>query len=388
MRYDVAIIGAGPAGMIAMARFAAAGFHVLGLEQRPDIPLDASDLRSTAFLMPSIETLEKAELWSALAPWSTPLDVMEIVDASRVPPHHVTFHAGEINQPHFGHNIMNAKMHSILREHIHHHPNIELRFETHLTALMQFDEYVSLRLTNQEELQTRLLVGADGRHSKLREMLGIEADIQTLDQWAQVCTLTHEKPHQNTSTEIHLKGGPFTLVPTQDIDGQPASALVWMDKHDNVLMRETLSEEAFEAEMNSRSFGVRGTLKKVSPLGAFPMVMLEAKELSLHRCVIIGEASHVVPPIGAQGLNMSLRDIESLVKTVERGGLENPKYIKNWARNRKMDITIRERGIGLLNQVSIGDIKNHEKLRQFGMQTLEKQSPLRRGLMRLGLGSS
>ncbi len=385
MRYDVIIMGAGPAGMIAMARFAAAGFRVLGLERQKEQPLDAKDLRSTAFLMPSVALLEKAGLWQDLAPKATALDVMEIVDAKRTPPKHVAFLASEISQEHFGFNLMNRDLHQILRRYLKTHDKVDLRFDVQVSGLMQFEDYVELRMGD-ETVQTRLLVGADGRQSSVREMAGISAKITPFDQMAQVFTVTHEEPHRNVSTEVHYEGGPFTVVPLADVDGQYASAVVWMDRPEAVEARAAMDDDEFNQALNARSFGIRGEMKKASALGAFPMVTLEAYRMSLDRVALVAEAAHVVPPIGAQGLNMSLRDVETLVRICERGALQDPKYLENWGRQRKMDVVMRKNGIRLLNNVSIGEMSRSDAMRRLGLDFLERKSPLKSGLMRMGLG--
>ncbi len=385
--YDVIIIGAGPAGMIAMARFAAAGFRVCGIERAADKALPSQDLRSTAFLMPSIDVLKNAGLWDDLQPHSTALDVMEIVDGAQLPPKRVEFRASELRQDHFGWNVMNVQLNAKLRDHISKNTRIDLFFEREVEDFYQFHDRIEMQLNDGERINGRLLVAADGRNSSIRERLGIACNIHRFEQSALVFTVSHEQMHQNVSTEIHLTGGPFTFVPREDVNDAHASAIVWMDKLVINQTRMSLPEGEFNAEINRRSLNLRGNLTKISPLAAFPMITLEAQKLVKHRAVIIGEAAHVVPPIGAQGLNMSLRDVESLVRVAERGGIENPNYLLSWERNRRVDIAIRNRGIRLLDEISIGEAPLSEKIRRFGLPQLEKSTTLRQGLMRLGLGS-
>ena len=386
MLYDVAVIGGGPAGMIAMLRLAASGFTVLGIEQSPMPSGAPDDLRSTAFLNPSVDTLKRAGIWSALSEFAVPLEVMEIIDANSAPLRRLRFEATEIGAFEFALNIENKNLRSALGQAVMAHSNIELIYEAQVHDFMQFDDHVELRISDQSRRKARLLIAADGRNSALRDMLSITVKRHTYPQMAQVFTVTHQEPHHNVSSEVHLEGGPFTTVPCPPIEGKHASAIVWMDYAERVNHLAELSSDAFENAVNERSFGIRGRMKVESPIARFPMMSLAASKLNHHRAVLIGEAAHVVPPIGAQGLNMSLRDIESLARACETGALQNPSQLENWARLRKADITIRRRGIDALNHVSMADFDRAKQLRQIGLWALEKQSPLRRGLMRLGLG--
>ncbi len=384
-QYDFVVVGAGLAGMMAMARLSSSGFQVLGLERQSEAPLDSADLRSTALLMPAIECLRASGLWEELQTQAAPLNMMEIVDANQTPPQSARFEASEIGQEQFGYNFLNKDLHATLREFLKSRKNVVLKFESELQKLMSFERHMELKV-NGELCHTRALIAADGRNSRTRQMLGIDADFKPIDQMAQVFIAQHEHPHHNISTEVHSTSGPFTLVPMHDVKGKPASAVVWMDQPEAVNAREKMTVAEFNTALNARSFGVRGKLERIGGLGAFPMMLMEARRFSEGRGVLIGEAAHIVPPIGAQGLNMSLRDIESLVRAAERGALEDVNILHQWGRKRQMDVKIRTEGIRWLNQISIGGNDRILQMRRFGLEQLTKNKPLRKGLMRLGLG--
>lgn len=386
MTYDVTVLGAGPAGMIAMLRLAAAGFNVLGIEKNAQFNNHESDLRSTAFLMPAIDTLKQTQVWEQLENDLVALNVMEIVDAAQTPLKSVKFDAFDIGNQHFGFNIQNIKLRIALHRAIKINSKITIIYGNTLTDFKQFSDHVELKLSNCEPVKTRLLVSAEGRHSTLRDKLGIQTTQHIYDQWAQAFTVSHDLPHDNISTEIHDAGGPFTTVPSVDINGRPASAIVWMDTADNVRNISALTPIEFEKLINARSHDLRGQMKLETEISTFPMMLMSAETIHNHRCVLIGESAHVVPPIGAQGLNMSLKDIETLTRACETGALQNPSLLNNWARKRKADIAIRMRGIGALNAISIAGFDRAKALRNMGLWALEKDTVLKRGLMRLGLG--
>lgn len=385
MRFDVAVLGAGPAGMIAMLRLAASGLRVLGLERNAPANVP-QDLRSTAFLAPAITVLEEAGVWARLGPYATPLDAMEIVDAAQAPLARNIFHPTELGAPHFGHNVMNRDLQRILRAAIMAEPRIDLRYGVALAGLRQMSEFVELALGDGARLGARLVIGADGRNSSLRQILGIGVKNHIYDQAALVTTIGHELPHRNISTEVHLAGGPFTTVPIADVDGHPASALVWLDHPDQIATLRAIDAANFNAALNARSAGIRGQMWRIGATAGFPMQLQSARRLHDHRAVLIGEAAHVVPPIGAQGLNMSLKDIDTLRRAIETGALENPRQLDGWARSRMADIALRKRGIDALNRVSIGGFVGVAALRKYGLIALGRDSVLRRGLMRRGMG--
>ena len=125
--------------------------------------------------------------------------------------------------------------------------------------------------------------------------------------------VTHPLPHQNISTEIHRSGGPFTLVPLPDRDGLPSSAVVWMERGPEVARLMALDAPEFEAAANARSCQILGPLTLAGRRLVWPMIAQIADRMAGERLALMAEAAHVVPPIGAQGLNMSLADLAALL---------------------------------------------------------------------------
>ena len=135
---------------------------------------------------------------------------------------------------------------------------------------------------------------------------GISVKTHNFGQKALAFAVTHSIPHKNISTEIHLSGGPFTLVPLRDHDGKPSSAVVWMDKSEEAAKLMNMKDKEFEEEMTQRSCNVLGPLKLASKKSSWPIISQIADRIYSQRLALIGETAHVVPPIGAQGLNLSL----------------------------------------------------------------------------------
>ena len=128
----------------------------------------------------------------------------------------------------------------------------------------------------------------------MREAAGIGVHTKRYGQKALAFAVTHPEPHDNVSTEVHQTGGPFTLVPLPDHQGQPCSAVVWMDDGQKSLARCGAEIPAFEQEMTARSCGVLGPLTLASPRSIWPIISQRAERLSGERIALVAEAAHVL----------------------------------------------------------------------------------------------
>ena len=204
--------------------------------------------------------------------------------------------------------------------------------------------------------------------------------------------MTHAVPHGDVSTEIHLSGGPFTLVPLPDRDGAHASAVVWMEEGPAEAGLAGLPVGEFEARLNARACGILGELRLASNRRVWPIVSQVADRLTGPRMALVAEAAHVVPPIGAQGLYMSLADIAALgdlcVAARARGvDIGAPEVLDRYARARRPDLMLRIAGLDLLNRAAMAGSGPLRELRRAGLATLHNVGPVRRAAMRLGLGA-
>jgi len=243
-------------------------------------------------------------------------------------------------------------------------------------------------LSDGTRVEARLVLAADGRNSPMREAAGIGVHTKRYGQKALAFAVTHQMPHENVSTEIHRSGGPFTLVPLPDYNGQPSSAIVWMERGPKALELLALDVAAFEVAMNRRSCGVLGDLKLASRRTIWPIISQSADRLSGQRLALMAEAAHVVPPIGAQGLNMSLNDLRCLLDLAEarRGDLGDAQMLEAYHKARIRDVKLRVQGIDLLNRTSMVGAQPLRDLRALGLNALYSLAPVRRNLMQMGLG--
>ncbi|MEJ6401515.1 UbiH/UbiF family hydroxylase [Yoonia sp. 2307UL14-13] len=389
---DILISGGGVAGLTAAAAFGAAGFDVVIVDPTPPVmerDADGADLRTTAFLQPAQRFLETAGLWPRLAKHATPLQVMRMMDAAANPPVIRDFNASDISDKPFGWNLPNWLLRREMVGRLDALRNVDFRPGVGFSAMLPRLETAIVTLTDGSRIQTRLVIGADGRSSPVRQAAGIGVRTRRYGQKAVTCALTHDAPHQNISTEIHNSGGPFTLVPLPDYNGEPCSALVWMEHGAEAQRLAALPDEDFEAAANERAAYHYGPLKLASKRTIWPIISQTAKALTAQRTALVAEAAHVMPPIGAQGLNMSLKDLATLLELAQNdpAGLGNEKMLSAYERARRADIALRVTGIDVLNRTSIAGHPFMQELRSRGITALHDIAPIRRAVMQLGLGA-
>jgi 2-octaprenyl-6-methoxyphenol hydroxylase len=395
---DILVAGGGVAGLTATAAFAAEGFSVLCVDPVPPVTeaaADGSDLRSTAFLKPSIELLERAGLWARLAPHAAELRVMRLADAGG-PTGGIReiadFEAPEVGAPAFGANLPNWLLRREMVAHLDDLPSARLLAPARVGRMTARTDRALVALSGGMQVRARLVIAADGRDSFLREAAGIGVRRWGYGQKAIVFAVTHTLPHDGISTEIHRTGGPFTLVPLPDQGGRHHSAVVWMETGPRAVALHGLATDDFEEALNARACGVLGTLRLASPRRIWPIVSQAADRLEGPRLALVAEAAHVIPPIGAQGLNMSLRDIATLrdlvVEARDAGGdIGAPGLLARYGRARHADILVRIAGVDLLNRAAMAETPGLRDLRRAGLRLLHGVAPVRRTAMRLGLGA-
>lgn len=391
---DILVSGGGVAGLTAAAAFGAAGFRVICVDPTPPVTQEGdagADLRTTAFLQPSLPVLQDAGLWDRLAPFAADLQIMRIVDAGgETPEPRLTkdFNASDLSDLPFGWNLPNWLLRREMVARLKELPNVEFRPGVATRTLLTRQAEALVGLTDGTRVSARLLVAADGRNSPMRQALGIDVTTIRYGQKALAFAVTHTHPHDNISTEVHRSGGPFTLVPLPDRDGTPCSAIVWMEHGPEVLRLAALPVEAFQEAMNARSAGLYGPLTLVSRRTVWPIISQFAHRFTGERSALIAEAAHVVPPIGAQGLNMSLADLRVLLELAkdDPAQLGSARMLDTYNRRRWPEVRARVAGIDKLNRASMMGTESLRDLRASALNAFYSVDPVRKTLMRAGLG--
>lgn len=393
-RADIFISGGGIAGQVTAAAFAAAGFSVVMAD--PFVPVttandEKSDLRSTAFLRPARQLFDRIGLWPHLQSHAKPLDQLEVIDTTGWPPEirdRRIFRSDDMGDEPFGWNLMNWVVRREIWTYLQGQPLITPLYGIGFRSIVQRTDEIIVTLTNGDRVRARMGVAADGKLSPLREAAGITVSTTRYGQKSLAFTVTHDLPHDNISTEIYNQGGPFTIVPLPDMDGKPASAIVWMNQGPRAVELMNMDLAAFEAVMFQRSTGLLGRMRLKGNRSLWPIITQTADQLVSGRIAVVAEAAHALPPIGAQGLNTSLNDVIALLDLAEKNpsALGDPAMMNAYQTTRAPDIARRARAIDLFNRVTRSGDGVMQTVRLLGLKAVHDVAPMRKRVMRAGLG--
>lgn len=384
--FDVAVVGAGPAGLAAAAQCAELGFAtvLIAPPTRPD------DVRTTALLGGSVPFLKQLGVFEAVEAAGAPLATMRLVDATRrlVRAPETAFHAREIGLPSFGINIVNRALTHILDDKIATLPGLT-RIEAPVETVTPHPDRIDLVTTEGARVSARLAVAADGRGSRLRDAAGIGTTTWGHPQSALVLNLAHTVPHGGVSTEFHTPTGPYVLVP---LPGD-RSSVVLIETQEEAERLRARSDADLSLELERRAHSLLGRMTVEPGRQVWPLSSLIAKSYGRDRIALVGETAHTFPPIGAQGLNLTLRDVASLAEIIaeaRRHGedIGGPATLAKYERARRLDVETRTRGVDLANRALLSDLLPVQAMRALGFFLAARIGPLRRLVMREGLTPS
>jgi 2-octaprenyl-6-methoxyphenol hydroxylase len=384
--YDVAVIGGGPTGIAAAIALAAAGMRTALIARR--VPY--GDNRTTALLGGSVDFLARLDVWRRCENDAAALTMMRLVDDTgrliRAP--EVRFAAQEIGRDTFGYNIENRTLLSALEARAAELPALE-RLDDEAETIVTGPDHVQVRTGRGRSLSARLVVGADGRQSLCREAAGIEVRRRVLDQAALTFNVGHSRPHRNISTEFHTVHGPVVFVP---LPGD-RSSVVWVTTSNEAQRLKALADEELSAAAERQSHSILGRISIEPDRHLFPLAIEQPRQVAKNRIVLVGDAAHVLPPIGAQGLNMGLRDAADIAD-IARDALsdgEDPGAVPLLSRfeaARRSDIASRTFVIDMANRSLLSDFLPVQSARALGLHLIGAIGPLRRLAMREGLAPS
>lgn len=379
---EVVVVGGGPAGLTAAIALAGAGVETAVIA----MPATTHDNRTTALLASSVTALETLGVWERCAAQAAPLKRMRLIDDTarllRAP--EVCFDAAEIGLEAFAYNIENRHLLAALESRARAIPALRLiAAKAERLNIGGTDVCVSL---SGGRLTAQLAIGADGRRSLCRTAAGIQTTTESYPQTALTFNLTHARPHGDTSTEFHTASGPFTLVPLP----RQRSSLVLVVSPADVPHLTALSHAELAAEIERRAHSLLGKIEIEPGHGAFPLAVEIARCFGQGRVALIGEAAHVMPPIGAQGLNLGLRDAATIAELViaarhDGGDVGSSRLTARYEHMRRADVTSRSMAVDLLNRSLLSDFLPLQGARGLGLYLLAQIGPLRRAVMREGV---
>ncbi len=381
--HDVAVVGGGPAGLSAAIALAQSGIKTALVARRAPY----ADNRTTALLGPSVDFLDELGAWQRCRDHAAALTTMRLVDDTgrliRAP--EVRFVSAEIGLDAFGYNIENRTLVAALEERAAELSNLT-RLDDEAETVAPEEAVVTIKTRGGTLLSARLVVGADGRLSLCREAAGIDVARRELKQCALTFNVGHSRPHQNISTEFHTAEGPCVFVP---LPGQRCS-IVWVALPGEAERLMALSDAELSVAAEKQSHSILGRLSVEPGRNLFPLAIERPRQFAKNRIVLVGEAAHVVPPIGAQGLNLGLRDAADIAEVARQAreasdDIGAAQVLRRYDFRRRPDVLSRTLVIDVANRSLLSDLLPVQSLRAAGMHLIGAFAPLRRLAMQEGL---
>ncbi|VAW23109.1 2-polyprenyl-6-methoxyphenol hydroxylase [hydrothermal vent metagenome] len=375
------VVGAGLVGLAAATALAKTGLEVIHLA-----PKAPPDRRTSALMGPSVTILKDLDLVQNPDELGTPLKKIRIIDATKrlIRAPEALFDSCELGEDAFGVNFANAKLSSQFAGQGKNLKNLK-KIAASATRLERKDGVWTIELSNHATISAPLIVGADGKNSLVRRTSGIAAREHRYKQSALVCDLELEIPLNGVSVEFHYENGPFTLVPA----GGLSANLVWIDNDQNLQKLKSASRATIRNAIEEKSQNLYGKIAMKSASFVFPLVSLEAETAGKDGVVLLGEAAHAFPPIGAQGLNLGLRDVADLIKSIKQTTQDTDNWAEtisyDYAKRRKRDIARTTIMVNTLFKSLLSDMVPAQILRAGSIWALKTISPLRKKAFRLGM---
>jgi 2-octaprenyl-6-methoxyphenol hydroxylase len=349
-----------------------------------------ADNRTTALLGASTDLLERLDVWRRCLDQAAALQTMRLVDDTgrliRAP--EVRFSSQEIGLDQFGFNIDNRTLMTALEARAAEISGLT-RYDDEAATIDPQDARVSIRTSGGRLLSARLVVGADGRQSLSREAAGIDVRRRDLHQSALTFNIGHSRSHKNISTEFHTPQGPCVFVP---LPGNRCS-VVWVSAAREAQRLMALDDSDLSDAAEKQSHSILGRITVEPGRNLFPLTIESPKAFASHRVALVGESAHVLPPIGAQGLNMGLRDAADIAEIVGKAMSTGedpgaPQVLARYQAARRSDVASRMIAIDIANRSLLSDFLPMQSLRAAGLHLIGAFGPLRRLAMREGLAPS
>lgn len=387
---DVIIVGAGAVGLLTALLLSQKGLRVCLLEKgNPSdaLPKDNQNGHTTALMSRAIALLQKANIWKELSSHCQEMRTLRIIDPSAEELLQSDFKASEIGKSHFGYNVPQNILRAFLLKAVKKSKAITYLPQTEIEAISYSDNTAQVTTAQNTAYTAPLLLACDGRGSLCRKWAGIEVDEQDYAQTALTFVIEHAQEHNCVSTEIHHEGGPLTFVPLKD---HKSSAIVWVNTSAQSEALLKLKKQELLQQLQDQSLGILGRIQIISDVASWPLKRVKAKSYISQRLVLLGEAAHALSPVGAQGLNLSYRDVEILCDLITESArlgqdIGGQTVLKSYQKMRSLDVAKRVYGVDILNHFIKTESDLEKYIRRSGLKLVSNILPLKHLLMREGM---
>ncbi len=384
------IVGGGLAGLTLAAHLGAHNIPVLCLDRDPPPGVTHHDIRTTAISHGSHFVLKECGVWDDLEKRACPILDIRILDESS--PVLLTFLSSEVGDNAFGYILNNYDLRMTLAKKLKEFPHVTHITEAHVSDIKTDATKATVTLKDKRVFSSPLLIGADGKNSRVREFMNVPGHGWSYDQTAFVCAITHENPHHNVAIE-HFRGdGPFAALPMCDDEkGRHRSSIVWTVHGKKADIFKDCDDAVFTAAIAARMPPEYGAIALAGKRAAWPLSLKHAHRYVGHRCVLINEAAHAMHPIAGQGLNIGMRDIQTLsemIASAYHAGHDTgaDELLENYQRARKLDTMMMMAATDSLNKLFSNNLPFIGPLRRAGLKMIEHTPVAKQFFMRQAMG--
>ncbi|PZP83863.1 MAG: 2-octaprenyl-6-methoxyphenyl hydroxylase [Azospirillum brasilense] len=391
--HEILIAGGGLVGNALAIACAQAGIDVAVVDPLPREKQldDAFDGRTSAIALASTRILQQLGAWQHVAPHAQPIHDIRVCDQDK--PGYVHYSDTDVGEP-FGYIVENAKLRRGLF--------LALEATQGITQIpgkvvdYMADAHASIAtLEDGSSVRAPLLVAADGRFSKLRDIAGLKSRKIAYGQTAMVCVIEHSLPHHGLALEKFYPAGPFAALPLKPLDGVNRSGIVWTESEEDAPQYLALPESEFDAELQKRigapEVSAWGSIKTVGKKFSYPLVLMHADDFIANRFALVGDAAHGIHPIAGQGVNLGYRDVAVLAQLLAEQkalGLDLGAHtlLARYQRWRKFDSVSMTASTDLLNRLFSNDLPGLSLVRRAGLSAVERMPRLKQLFMRHAMG--
>ncbi len=385
--FDVLIVGGGIVGAALACALGESPLRVALIEADEPAPVEAgsaAQARVSAITHASKRIFARLGAWDAAAPRACAYEHMEVWDATG--PGLIRFEAADLGEAALGWIVENRVLVAALFGRLAGFDNVDwLRADVEGVAFGE--DRVTVRLAGGSSCHARLLVGADGADSRVRQWARLETAGWGYGQRAVVCTVRTERPHQATAWQRFLPEGPLAFLPL--FDG--SCSIVWSTAPEHADRLMSLDDPAFR-EALTRAFGARlGEALAVGPRAAFPLRLQHSQAYVKPRLALIGDAAHVVHPLAGQGANLGLLDAAALAAVLREaaGQARDPgalAHLRRYERWRKGDNLLMLAAMDGFKRLFGSPLLPLRFARNAGLSLTDAVSPLKHALARRAMG--
>jgi len=395
-RYDLILVGGGMVGLAMAAALAPSGLSILLIERQPldqaqlkNESVKASDfgLRVSAISPANRQFLQALGAWQHLpSKRMASYQQMQVWDGDGQGCIH--FSAADLAQPDLGVIIENKLLQSALLKQINSFGNVSCCFDNSVESLDQRADGVSLQLADGQRTSGKLLIAADGAHSKIRQLLDINLSEMDYQQTAFVANVKTELPHQDTAWQRFTPFGPVAFLPLP----QPnLCSVVWSLDNDKAAVVKDLSKAEFAKQLQIAFESRLGVIELVSEFAGFPLVKRHAKDYLCHRVALVGDAAHTIHPLAGQGVNIGFQDVQALSSLI----IELQQAERDWGlaanlrpfeRSRKTENLMMQNAMSGFKNLFASDNMLVTVARNLGMNLLDRNQFVKNEVIKKAMG--